>query len=174
MTPEPNGPKKPDEPWLSAEEMIGRLSGVLSPWQRIRGAVALLAGVAGAVFIGSLWATEPGPLPVGTRLAFAGLAVFCLAWAGYGGWLVTRRVPLFAADQVYAGRLALVASTLTMALTVALTVQRGTGVLAAVLLGALFVALAATLTVRAHRTRAALLRRRRELLDQRATGDRTS
>ncbi len=152
-----------DEPDMSAEEMIGRLEGALSPWRRAGGVVALIAGAAGTIFVVSLWATEPGPLPGHTRLAFALLTGFCLAWAGYGGWAITRRAPLFALDRVIAGWLAVAVSTVTTALIVAVAVGREVGVLPAVVGGATFIAVSAVVTVRAHVVRAALLRRRREL-----------
>ncbi|MFC4588706.1 hypothetical protein [Sphaerisporangium corydalis] len=159
-----------DEPRLSAEEMIGRLSGALSPWRRVRGVVALVAGLAGAVLIGSLWATEPGPLPGRTRLAFAMLTLFCLAWACYGGWAVTRRAPLFAADRVVAGWLALTASAATTALMVTVAARRGSGLAPALAAGSALVALSIVLTVRAHARRRALLRRKHELSGERDAG----
>jgi hypothetical protein len=152
-----------DEPGMSAEEMIGRLEGALSPWRKAGGVVALIAGVAGAIFVVLLWATEPGPLPGHTQLAFALLTGFCLAWAGYGGWVIARRVPLFALDRVIAGWLAVAASTVTTALVVAVAAGRGAGVIPAVVGGIAFIAVSAVVTVRAHAVRAALLRRRREL-----------
>ncbi|TDD18725.1 transmembrane transport protein [Nonomuraea diastatica] len=91
-------------PRLSAKEMIEWLEPSLSPWRRVRAVAALLAGLGGVVFVATLWWSEPGPLPGRTHLAFAVLTVFCLAWAGYGAWLLTRRVPLFATDQVIARR----------------------------------------------------------------------
>ncbi|MEZ0072966.1 hypothetical protein [Planotetraspora sp. GP83] len=93
--------------------------------------------------------------------------MFCLAWAGYGGWAITRRAPLFALDRVIAAWLALAASVVTTVFTVTVAVQRGSGVTLAVALaaGAAFVAVAVLLAVRAHFRRAALLRRTRELSD---------
>ncbi|MFG1682630.1 hypothetical protein ACGFNP_20860 [Nonomuraea sp. NPDC049269] len=152
-----------DEPRLSAEQMIERLSGALSPWRRLRGVAALVAGLAGAVFVVLLWATEPGPLPGRTQLAFAMFTLFCLAWAGYGSWAITRRAALFALDRVIAAWLALAASIATTALTMTLAAQRGSGLLPAVGVGVVFIAVAAVLAVRAHAGRAALLRRKREL-----------
>jgi hypothetical protein len=96
--------------------------------------------------------------------------VFCLAWACYGGWLVTRRVPLFAADRVIAGWIALVASVATTALMAAVAVQRGTGLVPALAAGGLFVAVALALVVSAHVRRAALLRRKRELTGREEDG----
>lgn len=152
-----------DEPRVSADEMIGRLSPSMSPWRRLRGAVPLVAGLAGTVFVGSLWATEPGPLPGRTQLAFALFTVFCLAWAGYGGWVVTRRAPLYALEQVIAAWLAVTASVVTTAVVATIAVQRGSGLPGVVAGGAAFVVVSVVLAVRAHARRAALLRRKREL-----------
>ncbi|MBF8188337.1 hypothetical protein ITP53_21915 [Nonomuraea sp. K274] len=152
-----------DEPRLSAQDMIERLGPVLSRRTRIRAVTALLAGVAGAVFVGTLWWSEPGPLPGRTHLAFALFTMFCLTWAGYGGWLVTRRVALFATDRVIAAWIGLAASLATTAVIIVVAVQRGTSVGLALVVGGLFVAVALVLAVRAHARRAALLRRMHEL-----------
>ncbi|GLW26763.1 hypothetical protein Mame01_68050 [Microbispora amethystogenes] len=152
-----------EEPRLSAQDMIDRLSPVLSLRTRIRAVAALLAGVTGAVFMGTLWWTEPGPLPGRTHLAFALLTVFCLAWAAYGGWLLTRRIPLFATDQVIAAWIGLVASLATTAVVTVVAVQRGAGVGLPLAVGGVFVAVALALVVRAQARRAALLRRKHEL-----------
>jgi hypothetical protein len=150
-----------DEPRMSAEEMIGRLP--LSPWARIRAVVALTAGLAGAVFVGALWISEPGPLPGGTRLAFALFMVFCLAWACFEGWLMTRGAPLFATDRVIAAWLALTASAVMTVVVTTVAVQRGTGLVLPLATGAVLIAVTAVLAVRAPARRAALLRRKREL-----------
>ncbi|MGI5290345.1 hypothetical protein ACQEVF_44395 [Nonomuraea polychroma] len=150
-------------PRLSAQEMIERLSPALSLGMRVRAVAALVAGLAGAVFVGALWWSEPGPLPGRTHGAFALFTVFCLAWAGYGGWLLTRRVPLFAGERVVAAWIALVASVATAVVVVVVAVQRGTGLGLAVAVGGVFVAAALVLAVRAHARRAVLLRRMREL-----------
>ncbi len=152
-----------DEPRLSPEEMLERLAPTLSPRARIRGVAALLAGLAGAVFVGVLWAGEPGPLPGRTHLAFTALTVFCLAWAGYGAWAITRRAPLFALDRVIAAWLATTASTVMTVVLAVAAVQRGTGLVASLVTGAVLVVIALVLAVRAHAHRAALLRRKREL-----------
>ncbi|MCK2218569.1 hypothetical protein MF672_032950 [Actinomadura sp. ATCC 31491] len=152
-----------DEPRLSAQDMIEHLGPVLSRRVRIRAVTTLLTGGAGAVFVGTLWWSEPGPLPGRTHLAFALCTVFCLAWAGYGGWLLTRRVPLFATDRVIAAWIGLAASLATTALVTVVAVQRGTGAGLALAVGGLFVAVALALVLRAHARRAALLRRMREL-----------
>ncbi|MFI7436175.1 hypothetical protein [Micromonospora haikouensis] len=152
-----------DEPRLSAREMLDHLDATLSRRTRIRAVTALLAGLAGAVSVTSLWWSEPGPLPGRTHLSFALFTVFCLAWACYGCWLLTRRVPLFATEQVVAAWIALAASVVTTGITVVAAVRSGAGLGFALAVGGLFVAVALVLAVRAHRRRAALLRRRREL-----------
>lgn len=152
-----------NEPRVTADELIARLSPVLSPWRRFGGLAALLGGLSGAGLLASLWATEPGPLPDRTHLAFALLTLLCLAWTGYGAWVLTRRTPLFALDRVVAGWLALAASTLTTVVMAVVAVLRDTLPFPALGAGAAFVAVAVTLTARAHRRRAALLRRKREL-----------
>jgi hypothetical protein len=152
-----------DEPRLSAREMLDRLEATLSRRMRIRAVAALLAGLSGTVFVTSLWWSEPGPLPGRTHWSFALLTVFCLAWAGYGGWLLTRRVPLFATEQVVAAWIALAASVLTTGVTAVAAARNGTGPGAALAVGGLFIAAALALAVRARTRRAALLRRVREL-----------
>ncbi|MFC5819270.1 hypothetical protein [Nonomuraea harbinensis] len=152
-----------DEPRLSAQDMIEHLAPVLSLRVRIRAVTTLLAGAAGAVLVGTLWWSEPGPLPGRTQVAFALFTVLCLAWAAYGGWLLTRRVPLFATDRVIAAWIGLAASLATTALVTVVAVQRGTGAGLALAVGGLFAAVALALALRAHARRAALLRRMHEL-----------
>ncbi|NUW30407.1 hypothetical protein HTZ77_03055 [Nonomuraea sp. SMC257] len=152
-----------EEARRSARETIERLESSLSRGMRVRAVAALVAGLSGTVFMAALWLGEDGALPGRTRLAFALLTAFCLAWAGYGGWLLTRRVPLFATDQVIAAWIGVAASITTTALVAAVAAQRGTGPVPALAVGGLFAVTALTLAVRAHRRRAALLRRMREL-----------
>jgi hypothetical protein len=152
-----------DEPRLSAQQLIERLQPALSPWARVRAVTALVVGLAGAAFVAALWWTEPGPLPSRTQWAFALFTVFCLAWACYGTWLLSRRVPLFAAEHVVAAWLGLAAAIGTTALVVTVAVQRGAHPVGVPAIGVLVVALPAVLLVRARARRAALLRRKREL-----------
>lgn len=152
-----------EEPPLSAREMIERLEPALSRARRVRAVTLLLSGLSGTAFVTALWAGEPGPLPGRTRVMFALLAVICLAWAGYGGWLLLRRVPLFATDRVIAAWIALAASLATTAALAVPAVRRGTGLAPVLAIGGLFVAAALVLAVHAHARRAALLRRAREL-----------
>lgn len=152
-----------EEPRASAPEVVAGLGGTLSRGARVRAVMTLVVGLAGALFIGALWWTEPGPLPVLTRVAFGLMTLFCLVWAGYGTWLLRSRVPLFATDRVVAAWIGLAASGLTGALLVGLAIQRGSGTWGVIVVAAVLVAIAIVLVVRAHARRAALLRRERAL-----------
>lgn len=152
-----------EEPRASAPEVIAGLGGTLSKGARVRAVAALVAGVAGAVFVAALWWTEPGPLPVPTQLAFGLLTLVCLAWAAYGTWLLRSRVPLFATDRVVAAWIGLTASVLVGALLIGTVAQRGTGTWGVIATVAVLVVVSTVLVVRAHARRAALLRRERAL-----------
>ncbi|SEG96767.1 hypothetical protein SAMN05444920_11084 [Nonomuraea solani] len=152
-----------EEPRLSARELMERLDPSLSRRTRVRAVAALVAGLAGTVFIAALWGSEPGPLPGRTQVAFGLFTAFCLAWTCYGGWLLKHRVPLFATERVIAAWVAVAASTTTTALVATIAAQRGTGLALPLVVGLVFVAAALTLAVRAHAHRGALLRRMREL-----------
>lgn len=145
------------------DDIIAHLSPVISPWRRFRALAALLAGVVGGGVLGSLWLTEPGPLPERTVLAFALLEGVCVAWACFGGWALLRRTAMFALDRVVAGWLAVAASTVMTLVMTAITATRGRGALAALAVGLVFVGAAATAVVHAQRRRNALLRRKHEL-----------
>lgn len=152
-----------EEPRASAPEVIAGLGGTLSKGARVRAVAALVAGVAGAVFVAALWWTEPGPLPVPTQLAFGLLTLVCLAWAAYGTWLLRSRVPLFATDRVVAAWIGLTASVLVGVLLIGTVAQRGTGTWGVIATVAVLVVVSTVLVVRAHARRAALLRRERAL-----------
>ncbi len=154
-----------DQPRLSAQEIMERLGTAVSRRARIRAVAALVAGLSGAAFVSLLWLTEPEPLPGRTRLAFALLIVICLAWAGYGAWLLSRKVVLFAADRVVAARIALSASTVTTALLAVVAAGRGTGLWPVLATGTVFVGVSLLLLARAHRERTRLLRRRAQLIN---------
>src|SRR5688500_1004535 len=97
-----------DQPGYPVEHI---LRGLTLP-RRIGYAAAGLGGLAGATMIGTLWATEPTPLPARTQFAFAGLMAIGLAWAAFAAWALARR-PLFAVDRVIAATLAVGFSLLT-------------------------------------------------------------
>ena len=51
--------------------------------RRLGDVLAGLGGLAGALLIGTLWATEPGELPMRTQVAFAALILIGGAWAAF-------------------------------------------------------------------------------------------
>jgi hypothetical protein len=149
-----------EQPGYPAQDILRGLS---LP-RRVGYLVAGLGGLAGAAMLGTLWATEPTPLPARTQLAFAALMAVGLSWAGFAAWALIRR-PLFAADRVIAATLAVVFSTLTTIGAVAVAVARSSppGGLAAAGVGLALIAVAASMLVRARRYRAGLLARERDL-----------
>lgn len=147
---------------MNADDMIGRLSGPLSPARRLGAVAALLGGLGGALVAGTLWATEPG-LPGLTQAAFAGMVAIGLSWCGWAGWVLTRRTPLFARDRVTAGWLGLTASAALAVFVTAVAMARDRAAPAAIAMAATVLVAAAVNLVLAHSHRAALLRRKREL-----------
>ncbi|MFI9529957.1 hypothetical protein [Micromonospora rosaria] len=149
-----------DRPGYTADHVLRDLSLA----RRVGHVLAGLGGLATAVLVGALWATEPGPLPARTQVAFAAVIVVGLAWAGVAGWALGRR-PLFAADRVVAAGLALCASTLVTLGTVAIALTQGSGteLVVAVLVGAALVGAAGVALTRARAHRRALLALRRDL-----------
>jgi hypothetical protein len=97
-----------DEPGYTPDQVIRRVPRTLL--------AAGIAGLAGATALVTLWATEPERLPTRTAAAFAGLIVIGLSWAVLAGWTLVKR-PLFAAERVAAGRLAVVFTTASTLVT---------------------------------------------------------
>ncbi|MEU6863273.1 transmembrane transport protein [Streptomyces sp. NPDC046876] len=142
------------------EELERALAAEVSLGARMRHTAVGLAGGCGAALVGLLWATEPGPLPVRTQAAFAGLIAIGLAWAVFAGWVLTRRRPLYARDRVLGARLALAATAATGAAGTVLAALRASAAaaLTTAFVGAAFAAAAGYALARAHSRRRALLR----------------
>ncbi|WKU05664.1 hypothetical protein [Micromonospora sp. HUAS LYJ1] len=136
----------------------------LSLPRRVGLLVAGLGGLAAAVTIGLLLATEPGELPLRTRIAFLAMIGVGMAWAGFAGWALARR-PLFAVDRVIAAWLAVTFSVLMTVGMVTVAVMRAgpAGVLAVGGLGVALTVVAGVLLARARAYRRALLARWHEL-----------
>jgi hypothetical protein len=147
---------------MNADDVISRLAGRLSLGRRIATVVALVGGLGVSAVVGLLWATEAG-LPARTHLAFAGLVLGGLVWAGYAGWVLTRRTPLFARDRVIAAWIGVVACCVVAVPVAAVTVRRTDAAPVALAPVVALLALAAANLWRARRHRAALLRRKRRL-----------
>jgi hypothetical protein len=136
----------------------------LSLPRRVGHLVAGLGGLTTAAVVGVLWATEPGELPLRTRIAFALVIGIGMTWAGFAGWALARR-PLFAVDRVIAAWLAVTFSALmTLGMvTIALTRASTAVVLACGGLGATLTLVASTMLARARAYRRTLLARRHKL-----------
>ena len=136
----------------------------LSLPRRIGQVLAGLGGLTVAVTITLLWATEPGELPLRTRIAFAAIIGVGTTWAGFAGWVIARR-PLFAIDRLIAGWLAVAFSVLTTLGLPTVAVMRGSGAAAGASagLGVVLTAAAGVTLVRARAYRRTLLARRDRL-----------
>jgi hypothetical protein len=150
---------------MTAEELVRRLERHLSRPARLGYVALLLGGLTVAALVAVLWATEPGGLPARTQSAFAGFIAIGMAWSGLAAWALTRRRPLYAADRVVAGYLAVAVTTLATLAVVAIAVSRGQVLAVAVGsgVGAVTVTTAVLVTISARRRRASLLARRQEL-----------
>jgi hypothetical protein len=149
-----------ERPRYSPERIVRGLS---LP-RRVGHLVAGLGGLATAAVVGLLWATEPGELPVRTRIAFAAVIGIGMTWAGFAGWALARR-PLFAVDRMIAAWLAVTFSALmTLGMVTIVLTRAGTAVvLACGGVGATLTLVASTMLARARTYRRALLARRHEL-----------
>ncbi|WP_331771723.1 transmembrane transport protein (plasmid) [Embleya sp. NBC_00888] len=127
-------------------------------------AVGLASG-RGAAFVALLRATEPGALPVRTRIAFGALIPVGSAWAVFAARALTERRPLYGHDRVLAASIALAATTATTALGTAVAASRGTttATTTTALTGTTPVVTSALLPARARGRRRRLLRLRDEL-----------
>jgi hypothetical protein len=136
----------------------------LSLPRRVGHLVAGFGGLAMAAAVGQLWATEPGELPLRTRIAFTAVIGIGMTWAGFAAWALARR-PLFAVDRVIAAWLAVTFSALmTLGMvTIALTRASTAVVLACGGLGVTLTVVASTTVARARAYRRTLLARRHEL-----------
>jgi hypothetical protein len=150
---------------LSVAQVQDMLRRELSTAKRIVYLFLLLLTVTGAGLIGSLWLTEPGPLPLRTHLAFGALVAINLAWSALFGWVVTRRKVLFAVHRVIAGWMAVVFCGIFLLLGAVIAISRGniTGLYASGLVGIVMLFIAITILKRARRRRQLLLARRNEL-----------
>ena len=113
---------------IDIERLLGdRLTPV-----RTAGLVALAGvGSAEAVLLSVMLATEPTPLPATTTVALALIAAAGLAWAVFAIWRLTTHQVLLLRDRVVGAALASVFSTIAAIGSVAVSVARGNGTVAA-------------------------------------------
>ena len=155
-------------PTLGADAVRGLMQKELSFGARVGYTVLLLTGLAAAGLIGSLWLTEPGPLPTATHVAFGLIVAINLSWAAFAAWVLSQRKVLYAKDRVMAGWMAVVFCAVFLVFGLAIAVQRGNAsaqiVIAA--LGAAQLIVAIAVLIRAKRRRRELLARRDDLRKQ--------
>ena len=147
---------------MNPDDLLARLEAPLSVRRRLGYLAVGLAGLIGAGLIGTLWATEPA-LPAHTVAGFALLMLVGLGWAGFAGWALTRRAPLYAADRVLSAWIALGAWLVGGVAVGGIAAARGHFPWGATLVVAALGIIATGNIGYARRRRAMLLARRQEL-----------
>lgn len=149
---------------MTPEQVQGLVRGELS--RRARGShIALLvASLAMATVVTSVWVTEP-VLPTRTHVAFFLLVVIAAAWSAHATWVLARRAVLLVPHQVQAARLAMVCClAFVVGCVIAWVVVGGPATVMATLTSLLMLAVAVINLRRARVRHLALLKRRSELL----------
>jgi hypothetical protein len=150
---------------LTVEQVQEMVRRELSTPKRVGYALLGMLTLTAAGLIGTLWWTEPEPLPLRTQVAFGLLMAINVAWSVFCGWVVTRRKVLFAVHSVIAGWMAVAFCSLFLLMGLAIVLARANSA-AVITVGVLGFAqlLVATLVLRnAQWRRSALLARRDEL-----------
>lgn len=164
MTDPTSDQRGPARPGRTTEEVLEVLDAELSPRDRVRYVLVLLASVTVTGLVATLWATEPA-LPLRTHVAFGGIVVLGTSWAIVTGYVSSRRRPLYATDRVLATGMATAATTAVGLIATVIAAQRAGAVASATVavVAATSVGAAIVLHVRARARRRVLLERRREL-----------
>jgi hypothetical protein len=128
------------------------------------GHLALLLASAGmGIVVAALLATEPA-LPQRAMFAFGAMLVISLAWMAYASWVLTARRTMLANHRVVAGTIASAAAAIfTGGAALLGMASQLPAAWAAAGLGAVLLAVAVALLLRARRPYQALLARRQEL-----------
>jgi hypothetical protein len=152
---------------LSIEQVQEMVRRELSAPTRIAYLLMFLITTTAALLIGTLWLTEPEPLPIRTHLALGALVAINVAWSTLFGWVLTRRKVLFAMHRVIAGWMALLfcGLFLVVGLTIAAMNMNLPALLAIGLIGCAQVAAAIVVLAKARHRRRQLMTRREELID---------
>ncbi|QDV06761.1 hypothetical protein Poly30_22760 [Planctomycetes bacterium Poly30] len=150
----------PPSSLASARSLIAARTSPVSPaWM----AALLVVSAGGGLFLASVWATEPEPLPARTNVAFGLCLVIAFSWSAFAVHGLLRRRSLLVHQRVIAASMGLVFSSAFTLLGLAVTIpqnQDGRAVLVGST-GGSFIAVASVLLVRA-------VAARRELNDARA------
>lgn len=132
----------------------------LSLPSRVRYVALMLLSLAMAAIVAALWLTEPA-LPLRTQIAFAVLIGIGAGWIAFAGWVLTHRRILLAGHRIVAGRMAVAFCSVFLlgAVAAGYTTGRSAGYAAAAQ-GAVLLAVAIAVLVRARREFARLMARR--------------
>ena len=150
---------------LTVEQVQELVRRELSTPKRVGYSLLGMLTLTAAGLIGTLWWTEPEPLPLRTQVAFGLLMAINVAWTVFFGWVVTRRKVLFAVHRVIAGWMAVgfCSLFLLMGLAIALARANWTAVITVGVFGVAQLLVAALMLRNAQGRRSALLARRDEL-----------
>jgi predicted MFS family arabinose efflux permease len=146
------------------EKNLERLTDrALNPRQRFGYLLLVLATAAMSAVIGSLLFTEPN-LPQRTTIAFSVMLVMAIAWLLFGLRVLAVRLPLLANRDVISARMAvLFTATFTAGAVIVGQLNGMRAMTMAAWLGALMLAVAVTILIRAQRRYAALQAMRERL-----------
>jgi hypothetical protein len=134
----------------------------LSLKARLAHVALLLASLAMAAVIASLWLTEP-LLPMRTQIAFGVMALIGLGWSAFAIWVLRARRPLYARDRVIAGRMAVTFTSVFVGGAIAMVVTGNAAAIGMLALGVVMLAAAVRILSDARRRFATLNARRAEL-----------
>jgi hypothetical protein len=159
-------------PMLGAEVIRRAMHKELSTTARVSYILLLLVGLGSALLIGSLWLTEPRPLPLRTQVAFGMLVAVNLAWATLSAWVLAQRKVLYVQHKIIGAWMAIVFCAAFLLLGMGIAYQRGntTALIILTMGGIAQLIVAVVLLARARRQRSELLARREELQRQLAVG----
>ena len=150
-------------PQRQSLEHIRHLAGAeLSLKARLAHVALLLASLAMAAVIASLWLTEP-LLPMRTQIAFGVMALIGLGWSAFAIWVLRARRPLYARDSVIAGRMAVTFTSVFVGAAIAMVVTGNAAAIGMLALGVVMLAAAVRILSDARRRFATLNARRAEL-----------
>ena len=162
-------------PRPSATSVEALIAAELSAPSRTRYLLLLLMSLISSSVVASLLLAEVA-LPLRTRVAFVLVLMIGLCWAVFAGWVLTRRRVLLARHRVFAARMAVAFTSLYTlgAFVVGYWTPVGRYWLAAAGSGAIMLAAAIALLIRAQRRVTALDRRRLDLEQQLGASPRPS
>jgi membrane associated rhomboid family serine protease len=148
----------------SLSAALGRITEDMLSRRARYGHVALLLAALGLCAVSSALLLTETTLPMRTMVAFVLILAISLCWVCYTLWALRYRRPLLAHHRVIAGRMAVAFCGIFTAGAAWLGFAGGQpSMTMAAALGGAMSAISVALLLRAHRNRARLLMRRREL-----------